>query len=115
MLIRPLTPGFAVTGQITPEDVAEIAAKGFAAIVCNRPDGEAEDQPSAAQIAEAAAANGLTFSFIPVTPGVFTDEQARELSAFLGGVDGRVLAYCRSGARSGSLWEHARDIASATD
>jgi len=115
MDIRIITPDFAVSGQITPDDVQALANGGFKGVVCNRPDGEVEGQPLATDIEAAAAANGLAFSFIPISPGIFTDEQARELSAFLAEVDGPVLAFCRSGARSGTLWERAQAIAPAAD
>ena len=38
--IRPLNDRVAVAPQITPDDVAAIAAAGYVAIVNNRPDGE---------------------------------------------------------------------------
>jgi sulfide:quinone oxidoreductase len=57
--MKTLTDGLAVASQINPADVAGIAAAGYRAIICNRPDGEAADQPSFAKIAEAAAAVGI--------------------------------------------------------
>ena len=46
MDIKPLNPGISVSPQIAPGDMAEIAAQGFKAIICNRPDGEEAGQPS---------------------------------------------------------------------
>lgn len=106
MEIENIAPGFAVSAQIAPQDVAEIAARGFMAIVCNRPDGEAEGQPASSVIAEEAARHSLAFTYIPIAPGCMTDGDARELASFLGGVDGPVLGYCGSGKRSASLWEN---------
>ena len=40
MDIRRLTETYAVSPQITPEDVAAIKAAGFTTIINNRPDGE---------------------------------------------------------------------------
>ena len=48
-----------VAPQIAPDDVAEIAAAGFNAIVNNRPDGEDAGQPEGAEMRAAAEAAGL--------------------------------------------------------
>ena len=48
-----------VAHLIEPEDVAAIRDAGFVAIVNNRPDNEAPDQPSGAEIEAAARAAGL--------------------------------------------------------
>ena len=40
MDIRKITDEFSVSPQIRVADVAAIAAAGFRAVICNRPDGE---------------------------------------------------------------------------
>jgi len=45
MELRTISPEVTVGSQITVEDVEAIAAKGYRAIFCNRPDGESADQP----------------------------------------------------------------------
>lgn len=105
MEIENIAPGFAVSAQITPPDVAEIAARGFMAIVCNRPDGEVEGQLASSVIADEAARHGLAFAYIPIAPGGMTDGDAHELARFLNRINGPVLGYCGSGKRSTSLWE----------
>ncbi len=104
MKIRPLSDALSVSDQITPADVAAIAAQGFRAIVCNRPDGEAPDQPGVKEIERAAAAAGLALSYLPATPGRIDDEQGRAFGTLLAGLPAPVLAYCRSGTRSATLW-----------
>ena len=52
MELRTISATFAVSPQITADDVAAIAAKGYRAIICNRPDGEGADQPSFEEIAQ---------------------------------------------------------------
>jgi hypothetical protein len=47
---RTLSAGLTVSPQITPEDVADLAKQGIRTIICNRPDGEADGQPSFARI-----------------------------------------------------------------
>ena len=48
MIGKALTPKLAVASQITPADVARIAAEGYTTILNNRPDGEEPGQPRAA-------------------------------------------------------------------
>jgi uncharacterized protein (TIGR01244 family) len=101
--IRRLTDSFATAPQIVPGDVAAIRAAGFGFIVNNRPDGEAADQPAGDDIEAAALDAGLGYCAIPIDQGGFTAEQVAALSALM--VSPRpILAYCRSGTRSASLW-----------
>jgi len=107
MNIREITPGYSVAPQITPDDVARIAELGFRAIMCNRPDGEAADQPAEAEIRAAAAAHGLDFAFVPVISGCVVPEDVDAFRAALAELPAPVLAYCRSGARCHFLWQLA--------
>jgi uncharacterized protein (TIGR01244 family) len=93
---------FATIGQLMPEDLASVAAMGFQSVINNRPDGEGgPDQPTSAQMAQAAQAAGLTYAYLPVVAGMITAE-------WLGQQPGPVLAFCRSGARSTQLRDMAR-------
>jgi len=105
---RQVTPSFWASPQIAPSDVAEAGALGFALIVNNRPEGEAEDQTPGATIAEAARAAGMDYCAIPVSPGGFSEEQVRAMAEAIEGARGPVLAYCRSGTRSTLLWSLAQ-------
>ena len=111
MEIKQLSPGFSVTGQVTPASLEETARLGFRAMVCNRPDGEAAEQPSSLEMARA----GLSFEYIPVEPGQPCDREAHLLGRFLTSVDGPVLGYCRTGARSEALWQRAGELALLKD
>lgn len=110
MSITPVTDRFAVSPQIAAADLAAIAQAGFRAIICNRPDNEGPDQPSFAQIEAAARAAGLTARHIPVVPGQITEAHGQAMRAALTELPGPVLAYCRSGARSTSLWQLAQSL-----
>ncbi|MGD9866273.1 MAG: TIGR01244 family sulfur transferase, partial [Pseudodonghicola sp.] len=104
MEIKKITDGLSVSPQIAVADIAAIKAAGFRAVICNRPDAEAADQPSHEEIETAAAAAGLEFRFLPVTPGIVTDETAAAFGTALTELPGPVLAYCRTGTRSTTLW-----------
>lgn len=103
-MIRRIDDRISVAPQIAPEDIADIAAQGFVAIVNNRPDGEDAGQPDGAAIRAAAEAAGLAYSEIPVTHAGFSGPQVEAMAAALDAADGPVLAYCRSGTRSCNLW-----------
>jgi uncharacterized protein (TIGR01244 family) len=103
-VFKPIDDQIAVAPQILAGDVPALAAAGFTFIINNRPDDEAADQPSGDTIAEAAAAAGLGYAAIPVTPGGFSMAQVEAMDAALAAATGPVLAYCRSGTRSCHLW-----------
>ncbi|MFZ5956534.1 TIGR01244 family sulfur transferase [Pseudomonas knackmussii] len=99
-----LDDGFAVAAQIRPEDIPELAAAGFRTLICNRPDGEAADQPGSDAIARAAQAHGIDFVHMPVVSGAIDEAAVAAFATALAEQPGPVLAYCRSGMRSASLW-----------
>lgn len=103
-MIRTIDSKVSVAPQILPDQMADIAAAGFVAIVNNRPDDEEPGQPSGAEIQAAAEAAGLAYTAIPVTHAGFGHGQLDAMRAALDAADGPVLAYCRSGTRSCNLW-----------
>ena len=105
------TDQFGTLGQITADDVSEIARQGYKSIINNRPDGEAgPQQPVSAEIEMAAKALGLNYAYLPVVSGQITLEQAQEMARLLETMPGPVLAFCRSGARSTNLYMLAQQV-----
>lgn len=102
-----LNDHFAVSPQITPDSVSDIAAQGFTDIVCNRPDGEAPDQPTQADVAAAAQAAGITFHYLPMSNPAEAATHIDSLKALLDGSK-KVFAYCRTGNRSSMLFNAAQ-------
>ena len=107
MDVKQLTPTLSVTAQLMPADVAQAVAAGFRAILCNRPDGEGAEQPTAAEIGAVARAAGLGFAYVPAVAGSLTDADAAAMRGALDSLPGPALAYCRSGARAERLAEMA--------
>ncbi len=101
---KAISDALSVAPQITVADVAEARALGFRAILCNRPDGEGADQPSFEEIEAAARAVGIEARYQPVVSGMVRDEDAQAFGAALRELPGPVLAYCRTGTRSATLW-----------
>ncbi len=104
---RTITAGLSVSPQITAADVQAVADQGFRAIICNRPDGEGMDQPNFDEIEAVARSLGLQTRYLPITAGKVQDEDAVAFGALLTELPGPVLAYCRTGTRSATLWSLA--------
>lgn len=103
MTIKKIDDRFATTGQVRPEDVAQLARDGYAAIVCARPDNEDAGQPAFAEIASEAEKHGMKTVHIPVT-GTPSDEQITRFKEAMAAIDGPVLGYCRAGGRAAKLY-----------
>ncbi|OAN83593.1 TIGR01244 family protein [Jannaschia sp. EhC01] len=104
MDLRRISDAVSVSPQIATADVAALKAEGIRSIICNRPDGEGADQPSFEEIEAAAEVAGLEVRYIPITAGMVTDADATEFGAALRELPGPILAYCRTGTRSATLW-----------
>lgn len=103
MELRQIDATLAVGPQMQPEDLAGLAAQGFAAVICNRPDGEEPGQPPLDEMRRAAQEEGLAFHHIPVAGGLFPPAAVAAFAAIRRGTQGKVLAYCRTGTRAASL------------
>jgi uncharacterized protein (TIGR01244 family) len=109
---RWVTPEFAVSGQLGPDDIARAAGAGFRTILTNRPQGEDPGQPPDANVKAAVEAAGMQFRAIqftgPPPPGAVA-----AMLTLLEEAPGPVLAYCRSGKRSIMAWAMAQALAGA--
>lgn len=102
---QQVTEGYAVTGQLYPEDMAEIARRGFTVVINNRPDGEAgPEQPTAEANRAAAEEAGLVYHYLPMTPDALSPDLVARFHEALAATSGPALAHCKSGMRSTLLW-----------
>lgn len=101
---RTITGDLSVSAQICAEDLREIASRGYRSVICNRPDGEAADQPAYGEIEAAARAAGLEFRNMPIVAGTLSEADAAAFGAALDELPKPILAYCRTGTRSATLW-----------
>ncbi len=104
MDIRALTPTYAVSPQVAPEDFAAIRAAGYVTVIDNRPDGEIPPELHAAAMRAAAEAAGLAFVVNPVVGGAITEENVTSQAAAIATSPGPVFAYCASGNRCSVVW-----------
>lgn len=112
---RQLDERLSTSPQISPEEVAIVAAAGFRAIISNRPDGEEPGQPSAADMRAAAEKHGLAFRHIPVTGGGIGPDDVAAMAAALDTLPGPIFGFCRSGTRTAMLWALAKAPTSDPD
>ena len=104
MEIKTINAEISVAPQITPDEVQQLADQGFRALICNRPDGEAADQPNFSEIEAAAKKAGLEIRNLPVVSGKVSDQDAADFGAAMQELPRPILAYCRTGTRSATLW-----------
>lgn len=104
MEIKRLDTDLAVTSQVVAADLPAIKEQGFRSIICNRPDGEGADQPTFNEVKAAAEKFGLEMAYLPIVAGKVRDEDATAFDGLMTELPGPVLAYCRTGTRSATLW-----------
>ncbi|MCJ7421238.1 TIGR01244 family sulfur transferase [Sphingomicrobium astaxanthinifaciens] len=112
----PLDGDFHVGSQMGLDDVETLRAEGYGMVICNRPDHEEEDQPTAAALEAACKDAGIRFAHVPIGRGISPADVAAECEALDAAGDAKTFAFCRSGTRSTLLWalahhERGRPIA----
>jgi sulfide:quinone oxidoreductase len=101
---KAIDKNLSASDQIMPDDLVAIVSAGFKSIICNRPDGEGADQPTFAEIEIAASKAGLISAYLPIVSGKVADDDATAFGALIDKLPKPVLAYCRTGTRSTTLW-----------
>jgi uncharacterized protein (TIGR01244 family) len=104
MEIRPITPRYAVSPQITVEDVPAIAEAGFVKVICNRPNAEVPEIMQSDAIGDAVRAAGLEYEVLELTHQTMTPENVARQRNMAENSSGPVLAYCASGTRCSVVW-----------
>ena len=99
------------TGQIGPEHLVQVVEKGFKSVINNRPAMEGgPEQPTSAQIEEAARVAGLDYVYQPVVAGQITEVDVRTFANHFNELPKPVLMFCRTGNRSNNLYQLAKQM-----
>ena len=107
-LLRSIAADVCVAPQLEPRAMADLAALGFKSVVNNRPDfEEGPQQPTSEQMRAAAEAAGLAYAWLPVQPAYQSPEEIARMAALLESLPRPLVAFCRSGTRSGKLYQAA--------
>lgn len=106
--MRQLEENLRTCGQLTADQIRELAAQGVKTLIFNRPDQEEADQPSTLELQKLAESLGMQWVHQPVISGQVTDEQGVEFGRIYAAAAKPVVAFCRTGARCGCLWALSR-------
>lgn len=109
--MRQLDDKTYIRGQVLPEEVPGLKQQGITMIINNRPDGEEPGQPLAADIEAAAEAEGIAYRNVPIFRGIGPSDAEEMQEALEAAGDGKALAFCRTGNRSGLVWAVAQSEA----
>ena len=113
MKITTVSSQVSVSDQIQSNDIATLADLGVTTIICNRPDGEAADQPSVEEITAAANARNIVVVNLPFTAGKMPDSAVLVFREIMGSGQ-RIHAYCRTGNRSSMIFDAANRSGQST-
>jgi uncharacterized protein (TIGR01244 family) len=106
--LQPVADDVCLAAQLDPESMAWVAQQGFRSVINNRPDFEGgPGQPTSEAIETAAHAAGLAYAYLPVSPSVQTPQEIERFAQLLASLPRPVLAFCRTGTRSGKLYRAA--------
>ena len=106
--VQALSVDLSVAPQLTPHDMAWVAQSGFKSVINNRPDfEEGAHQPTSAMLENAALSAGLKYAYLPVAPGLQSAQEVASFASLLESLPKPILAFCRSGTRSGKLYRAA--------
>ena len=105
----PLSADLSVSPQLDESAMAALAQAGFKSVINNRPDHEGRaDQPTSASMQLAAISAGLVYAHLPVSPAVQSAEEIAQFRALIDTMPKPILAVCRTGTRSGKLFQAAQ-------
>jgi uncharacterized protein (TIGR01244 family) len=106
--IQTLSADLSVAPQLGPEAMTQVARAGYKSVINNRPDFEGgPNQPTHASMEAAAKAAGLAYAFLPVASGYQSPDEIARFAQLLATLPKPILAFCRSGTRSGKLYRAA--------
>ena len=106
--VQQVSADVCVAPQLGPEAMPAAADAGFKSVINNRPDFEGgPEQPTSAALQAAAIAAGLTYAFLPVAPGHQSSDEIARFGELLATLPRPILAFCRTGTRSGKLFRAA--------
>jgi sulfide:quinone oxidoreductase len=106
MSFMTISDEISLAGQLDEASISKAIAAGFRTIICNRPD-EEDGALAHANLQHIAESAGVAFHYHPVASAHQSDGEARQMAELIGAAEKPILAYCRSGARSGRLYEMA--------
>ncbi len=104
MNTRSITPTLVIADQPDADDLAGLAAEGYAGVINLRLPGEPEQPIDPAAEGALVRAQGLDYLHVPIGGAPLTPEGVGSVCEFLDRhADGKVLVHCRRGPRAAAL------------
>lgn len=103
---KSLDSQVSISAEPALDEFAALAEQGVEVVVCNRPENEAEDNASFADLEKAVTDAGMAFVAIPFSRGQMQPAHSEEFAKLLSSGK-KVHAFCRTGNRSCNLWAAA--------
>ncbi len=104
MKLAILTPNISALPQPAPDEIGELADRGYRSIISNRPEDETPDQPKWNDLKAAALARGMEAVHLPVVASRIDEADIRAFREALERLPKPIAAFCRTGTRSTILW-----------
>ena len=104
MNIKSLSQSFAISEQISLEDIRELYENGFRSVINFRADNEKEGQLSSMELETAAKNYGLEYHHIPVPMGQFSEVAQEYYSHVIKTCAAPTMGFCKTGKRAALVW-----------
>lgn len=104
MSVTTINEKLSVSPQPSIEEIKSLRDKGYKTLINNRSDHEEPSQLGTLTEQQEAKHCKLSYAFIPVKAGTITEGDVRAFQHAIDKSDGPVLAHCKTGTRSISLY-----------
>ena len=108
MHLIPVTKDFSVAFDVTAEDAAALADRGFAKGIHVLPDADTAGLTASEKMRASVEGAGMAFAHVPVVVGLITPKDIEAFAANLENAAGTVVAICHSGLRAVLMWALAK-------
>lgn len=109
-LSKAISPTVYVTGQMTTTKFSALLQQNFKSVIINRPDVEIDNQVTARALTLLAANQDIPVIYQPVRSGHITQADIEKFATYYNALPKPILLVCRSGARSTTLFNQAKNL-----
>lgn len=104
-----LTPSVSVAGKMTVDKFQVLLTQGFKSVIVNRPDNERGNLVTASQLRQISEKSQVSLVYQPVISGKISQQDVIEFSKYYNSLPKPILMICKSGSRSTSLFNQAKE------
>ena len=103
-----LSPTVSTAGQMNADKFSGLLKQGFKSVIVNRPDDEAGNAISVAELRSIAEKAHVSVIYQPVISGKISQTDITEFAKYYQDLPKPILMICRSGTRSAALFNQAK-------